>query len=363
MTLKEHKHTKHAKLRRKAVGCYGRNEISIMGTPCHKINKLAFKIADYLKNKYKVAYVDADHKNDEESINRSFHLNMTDKISFYRIDSEKRYNQYEHKFLLNELDFVIINGNHFETENQIIVVDPQKPLEKKLSKLKNVQLILLEENITAIPEYLKKNLADIESIPVFSVKEEKRIMEFFEQMLTKSIPVVNGLILAGGKSVRMTKDKGLLEYHGKPQREYLAELISEFCNETFISCRHDQREAIGEQYPSLTDTFVELGPLGAILSAFLTKEAIQNLINSRDPSKTATAYQQPNTEFPEPLIAIWEPKSYQQALSFLSLGYTCPRKVLINSDVKMIKATDDQWLRNINYPEEYEQALKQLKIQ
>ncbi|MBS1503272.1 MAG: NTP transferase domain-containing protein, partial [Bacteroidetes bacterium] len=110
---------------------------------------------------------------------------------------------------------------------------------------------------------------------------------------------------------------------------------------------------------------------GAILSAFreapdcawlvvacdlplLDTEAIQFLIGNRDVSKIAAAYQSPYDEFPEPLIAIWEPKSYPVLLSFLSQGYSCPRKVLINSDPKLIEATYPDALTNVNTPDELE---------
>ncbi|MFT5737968.1 MAG: molybdopterin-guanine dinucleotide biosynthesis protein A, partial [Maribacter sp.] len=32
---------------------------------------------------------------------------------------------------------------------------------------------------------------------------------------------IYGLVLAGGKSTRMGVDKGLITYHGLPQRDYL----------------------------------------------------------------------------------------------------------------------------------------------
>ncbi len=59
-------------------------------------------------------------------------------------------------------------------------------------------------------------------------------------------------------------------------------------------------------------------------------------------------------QFPEPLITIWEPKSYFKLLYFLGLGYSCPRKVLINTDCHVIEAPNVKALQNVNYPEEYE---------
>ncbi|MEZ4985561.1 MAG: hypothetical protein R2795_11085 [Saprospiraceae bacterium] len=39
-------------------------------------------------------------------------------------------------------------------------------------------------------------------------------------------------------------------------------------------------------------------------------------------------------------------------LEFLAQGYSCPRKVLINSDAQIVNPADTTWLRNINTPEE-----------
>jgi molybdopterin-guanine dinucleotide biosynthesis protein A len=45
-------------------------------------------------------------------------------------------------------------------------------------------------------------------------------------------------------------------------------------------------------------------------------------------------------------------------LSFLSQGYTCPRKALRNNDVNIIKAPDPETLMNVNRPEDAETVRK-----
>ena len=64
-------------------------------------------------------------------------------------------------------------------------------------------------------------------------------------------------------------------------------------------------------------------------------------------------------QFVEPLITIYEPKAYPVLLQYLAQGYSCPRKMLINSDVEIIEV-DDSLIRNINTPEEFELAKKEL---
>lgn len=191
-------------------------------------------------------------------------------------------------------------------------------------------------------------------------------------------PRLNGLVLIGGKSTRMQADKGSLVYHGKSQREHLYELLSTHCEKVFISCNRQQASELKEKFPVIEDRFLGLGPMSGMLSAlqsepdaawlvvacdlpYLTDRSLEYLIKHRNPSKTATAFMNSANEFPEPLITIWEPRSYQVLLQFLGQGTTCPRKVLINSEVELLQAPDTDELRNINFPEERREAMEKLK--
>ena len=150
-------HQKHAKLERPNIGYFGRTELAILGTPCGNIKNLAFAITQQLSAKLKIAYVDADHKSADSEAATGPDLNsalgsgatidFTDKITFKRIDNKVGWNEYEQKALFRNADLVLVNGNHFPAQAQVIVIDPTKPLEKKLNKLTNVQLILFSEEI------------------------------------------------------------------------------------------------------------------------------------------------------------------------------------------------------------------------
>ena len=176
---------------------------------------------------------------------------------------------------------------------------------------------------------------------------------------------LKALILAGGKSQRMGKDKGQIDYHGLAQVDFLQAELESLDIETYISCREEQYE----QKQRVTDKFKGLGPFGAIASAFqedpnaawlvlacdlpaVNRSVINLLLQERDSSKYATCFHNPETGFPDPLLTIWEPKAYMRLLEFLALGYSCPRKVLINSVVKKIFQEDSSFLRNVNTPEE-----------
>ncbi len=192
------------------------------------------------------------------------------------------------------------------------------------------------------------------------------------------VPKLNGLLLAGGKSQRMGNPKDKINWHGKEQRYYAADLLAPFCDEVFISCRQDQLENFDPNYNALTDTFLNMGPFGGILSALrsqrdkawlvvacdlplLDEKSLEFLIENRNIEKAATTYESPFDGLPEPLITIWEPKSYPLLLNFLGSGITCPRKVLINSDTLILKPGNPDSLMNVNTPEDMAKAQEILR--
>jgi molybdopterin-guanine dinucleotide biosynthesis protein A len=178
---------------------------------------------------------------------------------------------------------------------------------------------------------------------------------------------MNGLILVGGQSVRMGTDKSQLSYHGKPQWQYLYDLLLPFCQKTYLSCRQNQKDNF-TNCPLLIDTY-ETGPIGGILSAFeqnpneawlvvacdmpfVNEKTIGFLIQNRNPIQIATAFQNPETQLPEPLLTIWEPATYLFLQEAYAKGQRSPFRLLQHSDVNLIKCPQPDWLRNVNTTEE-----------
>ncbi|MEP7251419.1 MAG: NTP transferase domain-containing protein [Ginsengibacter sp.] len=186
--------------------------------------------------------------------------------------------------------------------------------------------------------------------------------------------IINGLVLAGGKSKRMGRDKNSITWHGKEQQYYMADLLQPLCSEVYISLRQDQENETHADYKTLTDSYTGIGPYGAILSAFkfqpdvawlvvacdlplLNSDTLKYLLEHRDANAIATTFKSPFDGLPEPLITIWEPKSHSILLEFLSNGYTCPRKVLIKSEsATILQPPDAKALMNVNTPEDFVKA-------
>ena len=373
MILKDHK--KHSDIAKPSLGNFGRNEFGVIGTTCNNIRVLCDAIMKALSAKYKCAYVDAEHKDKEFAETQDAFIAYTDKISFKEFRLKKELDKFRYHQLFNESDLILVNGNHHEASKQIVVIDKVKEasLRKRISQLTNVQLILLLDNSNEIFDFVKEAVPNWKQLPILGLNETNDIISFLEKQMEKSVGTLNGLVLAGGKSLRMGYDKSSIEWHGKEQRYYMADLLKQYCDEIFISCRADQQNEVDSHYKTLPDTFVDLGPYGAILSAFREKpdaawlvvacdlplldaEILQDLVAHRNPSAVATTFESPFDGLPEPLITIWEPKAYPVLLSFLSQGYTCPRKALRNNDVHIIKTENADALMNVNTQDELEKV-------
>lgn len=181
-----------------------------------------------------------------------------------------------------------------------------------------------------------------------------------------------GLILSGGESSRMGQDKSLINYHGKPQTEFLYDLVKSFLPNTFVSVRKDRPVSFTDQV--IEDQFESRGPINGILSAMklypdkswlvlacdlplISVKTIAQLIQERDVTKYATAFATKESGLPEPLVAIWESSASAGLIRHhLEEGRNCPRKFLINTDIKLIYPNNDLELYNANNPEEYQQA-------
>jgi molybdopterin-guanine dinucleotide biosynthesis protein A len=187
-----------------------------------------------------------------------------------------------------------------------------------------------------------------------------------------------GLILAGGASSRMGRDKATLQYHGRAQLEWAFELLDSVCEKTFVSVRPDQSNEITRaKLPQIVDLQPGIGPIAGISAAFeahpdkawlvlacdlpfLSLDTLENLVAQRDPSRMATAYRSTHDGLPEPLCAIWEPRARETVNKWIAMSKQCPRKLLINSDTALLDPIDSRALDNINTPEEFNSAQTKL---
>ena len=187
-----------------------------------------------------------------------------------------------------------------------------------------------------------------------------------------------GLVLAGGRSSRMHRDKASLVYHGRSQLERTMELLEPFCSERFVSVRVDQKnDPLRARYAQIVDRDSDLGPLAGILAAQahtptvawlvvacdlprLDAETLKQLLEQRDRNRLATAFKSSSDGLPEPLCAIYEPASAPALAAYAAGGGRCPRKFLLNHDVALFDLASGHALDNVNSGAEYWQTMDQL---
>lgn len=182
---------------------------------------------------------------------------------------------------------------------------------------------------------------------------------------------LSGLVLAGGRSQRMQRDKALLAYGGETQLSRAARLLAPYVDQVYVSVREDQRnEPERARWPQVVDLVPDIGPAAGILAAQLAKPqhawlivavdlplldagTIAHLVAARDSQRVATAYRSSIDGLPEPLCAVWEPMSHDPLSAFLATGRHCPRKFLITHDAALIDLPRADALHNVNTPAEY----------
>lgn len=187
-----------------------------------------------------------------------------------------------------------------------------------------------------------------------------------------------GLVLTGGQSKRMGRDKALLAYYGKPHAQYLYELLEEFCEKVFLSTRsHQWQNTPLANLPTIIDSLPSEGPISGMLSAFRTypqvnwlvvacdlpyvnRENLLPLIEKYREDVIATSYYNLEQNFPEPLCAIYTPNALPIFEKFYGEGLKCPVKILARSNCQLLPPPSTETTTNINTPEEYENVRSQI---
>lgn len=192
-------------------------------------------------------------------------------------------------------------------------------------------------------------------------------------------PPLFGLVLAGGRSTRMQRDKAAIAYHGQEtQLEAAMKLLSPRVARAFVSVRADQTDdPVRSAWPRIVDRGEVEGPIAGISAAlaehpdvawlvlacdlpFLDAATLELLITQRDPARDATAFRSSHDGLPEPLCAIFEPRARLGLATHLAAGRNCPRKFLIQANTRLLDQPNPRALDNVNTVAEYGAAMSAL---
>ncbi len=186
-----------------------------------------------------------------------------------------------------------------------------------------------------------------------------------------------GLILAGGRSSRMGADKGLLDYHGKPHREYLHDVLAPHCARVFISVGAAQSHLPGYAY-LVDNPAYETSPMGALLTAhelypnagwfvlscdlaFFDATCAQLLIAARDGSTAGTAFRIDDLNQPEPLATIYEAAFVKSLPDAYRSGERSLRRALHRAGATLLAGPAGACVESVDTREAYERARRELE--
>lgn len=187
-----------------------------------------------------------------------------------------------------------------------------------------------------------------------------------------------GLVLSGGMSKRMGQDKALIEIDGNTQLNKTHTLLQNHLPEVFVSSRADQSaDNERKKYKQIYDVYNNIGPLAGILSAMqehpevdwlvvacdlmnLDDKTIDYLIENYHPKDKIIAYKSEYNGLPEPLCAIYSASAKSLLDESVNRKVICPRKILINSNAKLLTQPNPSALENFNTPEDLHMQKREL---
>lgn len=198
--------------------------------------------------------------------------------------------------------------------------------------------------------------------------------------MSREIAALKGLVLAGGRSRRMGRDKGLLVYDAEPAATRAWRLLGAVCADAVVSVRPAQaKHAAYARLPLVVDLEggSQRGPMAGLLAAWekcggvawlalavdlplVDRALLAELVGARDEHRCATAFRHPDGTI-EPLCTIWEPAARDALLEHARAGVHSPRKALEAMDVALVDLEEPARLESVNTPASYERLRRALR--
>lgn len=280
----------------------------------------------------------------------------------------------QRRTLFDNCEFVLVEGWKSSPLPRLMMLDADAAITRDLAPPKAGPILAWVGASSSRPAELPGDALYLQRDNI----EELGALVLRHMMAPLARTPIHGLVLAGGRSTRMGRDKATLNYHGQSQLAHAVSLVKPFCPHVWVSCRADQAmEPHLAPFPQIHDSVLDCGPTGGILSAmrahpdaawlvlacdlpYLAAPILQHLLAERRPLRVATAFRSAHDGLPEPLCALYEPRARARLFQFIAQGYECPRKMLINSLVHLLDLPEPRALDNINHPDEFEAARRDL---
>ena len=187
---------------------------------------------------------------------------------------------------------------------------------------------------------------------------------------------ITGIILAGGKSSRMGKDKGFLELNGKTFMSHIIEALKPVVKEIIVVSNASDYDVFN--LIRVEDMIEDAGPLAGLYTGLFHSETENNIVLSCDVplistgvlkklidgfTSVADAIQIESQGKTMPLIAMYKKHCWKHFLKQLEQGERRMRVVVEGLQTKTLKLDTDseQYVRNINTLSELKELRHELE--
>ncbi len=193
-------------------------------------------------------------------------------------------------------------------------------------------------------------------------------------------PPLYGLVLGGGKSVRMGTAKEHLRYPAHPAYRRLLDLFEAASVPAYLSVASDSRDGSypDQQYPLaeadcvLVDALPNVGPAGGLHTAhlrfpsaawfvvacdlpFVDERTVSHLIARRSMTAHVTAYID-REGWIQPVCAIWEPRALERLQRRVRSGRFGLYRSIVGGPIHTVPANHPFELCDVDTPEELRRA-------
>ena len=124
-------------------------------------------------------------------------------FSFHANLQENRYNNPLRFFL--PMIWCVSTEIIFKGKDKLFFLDPEKEasIEKRIDQITDVAFFIKTSKASIIFNCLLEKFPKAKELPIYEIVEIEKIQAHVLKIVENSVPKLNGLVLAGGKSVRM----------------------------------------------------------------------------------------------------------------------------------------------------------------
>jgi molybdopterin-guanine dinucleotide biosynthesis protein A len=189
-----------------------------------------------------------------------------------------------------------------------------------------------------------------------------------------------GLVICGGKSSRMGRDKSMIAYYTRPQCYHVYDMLRPLCSKVFINCNAMQVQQYAPGYNVMPDKpeYENIGPMAALLTAFshyarvnflavgcdypfIKPADLQGLMTIKMEENIATALYNESENLYEPLLAWYSAKAAEGLRAAFNIKKYSLQRFLWNNHAAKVFPAQQTSIISVDTEEAFTAIKKQLE--